>query len=266
MHHLKSMLNAAYRVLYLLTMFAGVRAGLNHARAGLCRGRSRTAALDGHLLHSERLGELLARVHPRLRPGRGAPRAHYGLISVRQRQPAVGRLLYRYLCLTSHFGCGHFEIAFYEQGDEVTIYSVRNTARSNAQRIGLVDTARQLRLVGHGEARILLREVVSLLESHGLVTRIAAPHDCIRLSVSESLLPPRSRAAVLDTLTRKYERLQGLTGTWWPALLERGPGAEPCSSGRAAARARHGSPLEPVGCSRPARPPAGTAPHARARR
>ena len=212
MHHLKSMFHAAYRLQYVLTMFLGVRACVNHARSWLCVKRPRATALDGSLLRSERLGDLRVFVHPRLRPREASEPAHHGVISLRQRQPTVRPWLYRYLCLTSHFGCAHVEIAFYEQADEVTIYGVRNIAKSNAHRVGLLETARYLQLARRDEARILLREVASFLEGHGLVTKIAAPCECVTLSVRKSLLHPASQAEALDALRRKYERLQDLTG------------------------------------------------------
>ena len=119
--------------------------------------------------------------------------------------------------MTSHFGCGHIEIAFYEKAGRVGFYGVRNTARSNAHRPGGLETAKKLLLVRRDEARVLIREVAPLFEEHGLVTGVAAAHECAALSVDGRLLhpdpDPDSESRALDSLRRKYEKLQGFTRT-----------------------------------------------------
>lgn len=206
------MLSALYRCLYSSAMLLGVRACVNHVQSWLCRHRTRAAALDGCLVRSSRLGDLEVFVHPRLRPAGATAPARYGLLSVRQRHPKVSPWLYRYLCLTSHFGCGHLEIAFYEKADVVTIYGVRNIARSNAHRLGLRGAADRLLLSRREEARVLLHEILPLLAEHGLAVRLAAPGECVALSVNRRLLHPASESTALGALRRKYEKLQDLTG------------------------------------------------------
>ena len=105
------------------------------------------------------------------------------------------------------------EIAFYEKKGQVTIYGVRNIARSNAHRLGLLGAASKLLLARREEAKMLLREVVPHLTEHGLVVKIAAPCECVTLSVSRRLMHPDSQSTALVALRRKYEKLQDLTGT-----------------------------------------------------
>ncbi len=207
----KRVLSALYRCLYLSAMFLGVRAGVNQVQSWLCGHRTRATALDGSLVRSTKLGDLEVFVHPRLRPGGSTTPARYGLLSVRQVHPRVGPWLYRYLCLTSHFGCGHLEIAFYENSGTVTIYGVRNIARANAHRLGLREAAEKLLLSRRDEARMLLHEILPLLAGHGLAVRLAAPCECVALSVNRRLLHPSSESAALDALRKRYEKLQDLT-------------------------------------------------------
>jgi hypothetical protein len=104
------------------------------------------------------------------------------------------------------------EIAFYEKNGQVTIYAVRNIARANAHRLGLPGVASKLLLARREEAKILLREVVPLLAGHGLAAKIAAPCECVTLSVNKRLMHPDSQSTALVALRRKYEKLQDLTG------------------------------------------------------
>ena len=105
------------------------------------------------------------------------------------------------------------EIAFYEKQGQVTIYAVRNTARSNAHRLGLLRVASKLLLARREEAKMLLREVVPILAGHGLAATVADPGECVTLSVSRRLLHQNSQSTALVSLKRKYEKLQDLTTT-----------------------------------------------------
>ena len=202
-------LAAVYRWSYLVATYSGFRAIANRVRSRFRHRACRLAQLHRSVLSSEQLGQLALSVHSRQRPPSGARRAEYGMISVRQRRPRIGRPLYWYFCLTSHFGSGHVEIAFYRRGRRITFYAVRNVARSNASRLGLTGIADDL-LLGRrdGEARLAM-ELARLLGDHGFVTSFACPDECVRLSVCPRLLRPGSQWEALGALRRKYERLHG---------------------------------------------------------
>ena len=199
---------ALWQLGYLAAIYSGLRAGVNVVRSGFCvRGVEAARRIQGAGISSLKLGDLVVGVHSRACPPSGTDEARYGMISVRLRRPSMPRLLYRYFCLTSHFGSGHLEIAFYERGQKITFYAVRNIARSNARRLGLTKMADQLRLTHYDEELELIMEAATLLERQGLVAQFAPAEECIDLAVCRRLLPPAGRARVLETLERKYERL-----------------------------------------------------------
>lgn len=133
------------------------------------------------------------------------------MISVRQIRPRVNRALYRYLCLTGHFGCGHVELAFYERGGEVTIYGIRNIARANAHRLGLSRAADKLSIADTGESQTVLLAVLQALAKLGVTGRLAPPHECVDLAVNKRLLKPAASGLVLRTLLKRYAHLHSAT-------------------------------------------------------
>lgn len=129
------------------------------------------------------------------------------MVSLRLVTAPIGRWTYRYLCLTSHFGRAHAEVAFHVRGGEITVYGVRNIARANADRLGLSRLSGRLRLAGIEEEAWILQLVATALQRAGLVVRLASAQECVDLSVNDRLLPPGRRAHVRATLLRRYARL-----------------------------------------------------------
>jgi hypothetical protein len=200
--------SAICRYIYLLAVYSGLRAAANYARSWNCGQAPQAALLNGTTTSTVATGPLTLSVNTRPPPISASRAVSYGIISIRQQKPSISAWLYRYLCLTSHFGRGHVEIAFYETADTVTFYAIRNIAKSNASRLRLYGTASQLSFAKRREDRIVLRHVSRLLESKGIQPKIADPHECVALSVNEWLLPPDSQSTTLKTLARKYEKLQ----------------------------------------------------------
>lgn len=132
------------------------------------------------------------------------------MFSCRQDLPALNRWLSRYLCLTSHFGCGHLEIAFYDDGAQLTIFAVRNTARSNAQRLGWRRIAKRLRSE-RSDLRAV-RALINELECAGTSVRLAPATQCVALALNPRLVPRPSLAKTRAALGRKYRRLPRALG------------------------------------------------------
>jgi len=191
----------------MVATYSGIRAIANRVLSGFCHRGVQIAPLHGTLVSSKKLGDIAIFVHSRGRPPSGAIEPTYGMISVRQQRPRISRLLYQYICLTSHFGLGHMEVAFYEQGRRITFYGVRNIARSNARRLGLTRLADKLRITKRDEELLVILEVARLLEAHGFVTEFAPSDECVSLSVCGSLLHPATQVRALGALKGKYDRL-----------------------------------------------------------
>ena len=199
------MVRLLYRWAYILCVYTGIRAAFNRLRSWLDRGETPVSRLHRARIRPGGLGRMNVFVHSRPRPRSTQRAAHFGMISVRQERPSVGRILYRYLCLTSHFGCGHVEVAFYEAGGQVTFYAVRNTARSNAARVGWGDVSE--RLGAPGEDVRILRTLTLKLERVGLSARFAPASECVELAVNRRLIDPRSLRRTTAALEKKYRRL-----------------------------------------------------------
>ncbi len=171
----------------------------------------RSTELNGVQIQSRQIDGLLATVHARPDQAAPLPGVRYGMISLRESRPPINRLLYRYLCLTGHFGCGHVELAFYEKGSQVTIYGIRNIARANALRLGLAGAADQLSIADGDESQAVLLAVLKALNKLGLNGRLAPPHRCVDLAVNKRLLKPAACKPVLRTLHRRYAHLYSAT-------------------------------------------------------
>jgi len=129
------------------------------------------------------------------------------MISLQQVRPTIGRAAYRWICWTSHLGCGHVEVAFYEEGGLVTFYAVRNMARANAVRLGCTKMAARLRLAPRHEDALVLTEVSRLLSLAGMKTRQAQPEECLRLALNRRLARGGRLGDVRRRIYRKYEKL-----------------------------------------------------------
>ncbi len=200
-----SSLDTLLRLGFVACVFTGLRAGFNRVRARLRRRPALGSRLHGARVEVGTLGPMRLQVHRRPRPDAARVAADFGMISARQERPRVKRALYCYLALTSHFGSGHLEVAFYEARGQVTIYAVRNTAQSSARRLGWKE------VVGHlgskGDDLRLVRALATLFEREGVSLGVASGAECVELALTARLVAPRALQGTRASLERKYRHL-----------------------------------------------------------
>lgn len=195
------------RILYLLAMFTGIRAAFNTVRSYFLP-KLRVAILDGEVMDFAEYGKIRIRVNARPVPNSLESGAKTGMISLYLASPGISNLLYGFMRLTSHFGYGHVEIAFYEVQEKVTIFAIRNILRSNIERLSLRQRFDGLKLSSDDDEIILLKRILGKLNSLGLTTTFAPPEECVSLAISQSLLIPGKQAAAIVALRRKYKRIE----------------------------------------------------------
>ena len=194
------------RMLYLLAVFTGVRAMFNRVH-GLFLPGLRVAKLDGEVVQFDEYGPVRIRVNARPAPGILESEANVGMISLSLVSPGISRLLYALLRLTSHFGCGHVEIAFYEEQGRVTCFAIRNIVRSNMDRLRVGGYLDGLKFSRDHDEVVLLKRVLCELESAGFKTAFASPDKCVSLAVNPALICNGQRSRATETLRRKYRRI-----------------------------------------------------------
>ena len=197
------------RILYLLAMFTGVRAAFNRVR-GIFMPELQVAILDGEILQIDRYGPVKIRINARPVPKMLDAEANAGMISLYLVSPGISSLLYAVVRLTSHFGYGHVEIAFYEANDQVTCFAVRNILRSNIERLRLGKILNSVKVLNDYDEIVLLEHVLHKLHSLGFNTCFASPDECVSLAVSSSLLAPKQRNKAIKAIRRKYCRIEKL--------------------------------------------------------
>lgn len=168
----------------------------------------RVATLDGDFLQFNEYGSVRIRVNARPAPRSFDFEARAGMISLYLVSPGISGLLYSLMRLTSHFGCGHVEFAFYETHDKVTFFAVRNIVRSNLDRLQLNKHFRSLKLSRSDDEIVLLKLLLNKLNTLGIETSFASPDECVALAVTPSLLVPKQRIETIEALRRKYQRIE----------------------------------------------------------
>lgn len=168
----------------------------------------RVAILDGETLQFDEYGPVRIRVNARPAPCSLDSKANAGMISLFLVSPGISRLLYAFMRLTSHFGFGHVEIAFYEAQDQVTFFAVRNILRSNINRLRLNQNFGSLKFSSDDDEIVLLKRVIDKLNALGIKTSFASPGECVALAVTQSLLVPKQRNLATEALRRKYRRIE----------------------------------------------------------
>ncbi|MEZ5962436.1 MAG: hypothetical protein R3F56_01195 [Planctomycetota bacterium] len=201
--------HAAYRHAYYLAMYSGLLALANRVQVGW---RCRPLDLGLQRLHGTRvacpqLGALIVHVHSRPGPHGCRGRGNHGLFSLRQEEPGVRRWIYRLVCATSHFGCGHVEVAFFEHAGRVTFFGIRNIASANAHRLGLRRLSTRFRLARFGEEVRVMRLVTGLVGASGFAVEHASAQECVDWCVDDRLLPRECAAGVRRSLHRRYQGL-----------------------------------------------------------
>ena len=198
--------DAAFRIGYLCAMYSGLRAVSNRIQA-LMTPPLRSASLNRMTMQLPGGETVVVAVHRR--PTAPTDHRHSGMISVRLVVSHVRHPLYSLFCLTSHFGCGHIEIAFYECEGRIVLYAVRNILKSNAERIGVGRLFEAFPLQANDDEISVLQQIREVLHQQGLETSFASPDECVALAVDNRLLHPARQARARAALKRKYTRLWG---------------------------------------------------------
>lgn len=200
----------ACRLGYMLAMYTGLRAISN-------RVSSRRYAVSAIRQFDRRVCDcadqsgndsLLLRIHARRPPDALPADTRAGMISVAVQQAGScwQRCVQQLLRMTSHFGCGDIEMAFYERQTGIVIYGVRNMTAGNSarwrQQTSLTAVADH-----HREIAIVVQSVVGLLEEQGIHCTFASPDQCVELSVDDRLLQAERRNRARSALRRRYHRL-----------------------------------------------------------
>ncbi len=194
------------RILYLFAMYTGARAVFNKARSFSLPGL-RTEILDGETLQIDKSYLIRVRVHGRPSAKILGSENNAGMISIHLISPGISRLSYALLRLTSHFGCGHVEIAFYETHDSVICFAIRNILRSNIDRLRLGKLFRNLKLSSDNDEIVLLQDILQELNDRGVGACLASPDECVSLAVNKTLLNPKNCHRVIEALRRRYKRI-----------------------------------------------------------
>lgn len=194
------------RILYLVAIFTGLRVAFNWGRSFFLP-KLRVAILDGETLQFDAYGEVRIRVNARPSPKAIDSEARAGMISLYLESPGISSLFYAFMRLTSHFGYGHVEIAFYEVNHNVTFFAVRNILRSNLDRLRINQYIEGLKFSSDDDEIVLLQGVFHKLNSLGIKASFATPDECVSLAVNPSLLVPKQRNLATEALRRKYRRI-----------------------------------------------------------
>lgn len=191
---------------YTAAMFSGVRALYNRCR-NWGQPPLRLAIFDRSRLELRGGGQATLRVHRRRLPATKPTIGPTGMLAIRLQASGLPGWLDRWMCLTSHFGSGHIELAFVESAESVIFYAVRNIAASNLARIG---GQRWLGLTYAArcpdDCSVLL-DVADWLGRHGVTCSLAPAQDCVDYAVNRGLVPADRWPQLRLNLEKRYTRL-----------------------------------------------------------
>ncbi|MFT5153239.1 MAG: hypothetical protein ACI841_003239 [Planctomycetota bacterium] len=205
--YLRRLQARALRTWYPIGMYTGIRSAVNRLISCFYSLDSRLDHLQGYRIRIDAISELTLHLHARPTPNGAEPSNRYAVASLQLLRSPIPRWKYRFLCNSSHFGCGHIEVAFYEREGALTIYGIRNIARANAERIGWHSASERLSLQEHGEDQLVLQLLCAKLNESGFATRHAKPDECLNLSVDPRLISRKTLARTTRALHKKYVRL-----------------------------------------------------------
>ena len=191
---------------YTAAMLSGFRALYNRCR-NWGQPPLRLAVFDRSCLELRGGTQATLRVHRRRLPAAKPTIGPTGMLAIRLQSSGLPGWLDRWMCLTSHFGSGHIELAFVESADSVTFYAVRNIAASNLARIGgqrWLGLAKATR--GPDDFSVLL-DVADWLGRHGVACSLAPPEDCVDYAVDRCLVPTDRWPQLRLSLEKRYARL-----------------------------------------------------------
>jgi hypothetical protein len=195
------------KILYLLAMYTCVRAALNQIH-GFFLPLLRVSILHGSTLRLNSSGDVKVCVNAKMPSGTLNSDVKAGMFSIYLLAPGIPTSLYRLLRLTSHFGTGHIEMAFYEHGDAIVFFAVRNILRSNIERLGMGIQFSNLGFNSKDDEIIALQLIFQDLGSRGIEVAFAPPEECIELAISKSLLIKKTRDRTIDSMLRRYKRIE----------------------------------------------------------
>lgn len=200
------------RILYLLAMYSGLRAVLNRVRS-YCLPQPRASLLDRQVLLLDKACCVEIRVHARSHSQMKGKERIPGMVSISLASPGIHPIAYALWKLTSHFGCGHIELAFFEERGVVHFYAVRNILKSNMERLGGNRLSRRLKFAQESDEIFFLQQVMKRLADHGLPAIFESPEICVDLAVSPSLLHPQKHQRSIQALLCKYRRISKRVGS-----------------------------------------------------
>lgn len=195
------------RLSYGIGRYTGLRAILNKQRVRGLALPDHARVWSGRTLMIPGLGPMSLELHPRRSPLDQAATRLFFMLSARMAQPKIAAWRYAYLLRTSHFGCGHIELACYEEHGVWAVHGIRNIAADTAQVVGWSRTARALRTSAGPSDADFLRCFFKALRASGLEARLLPALECVQLSVNPELLPATDRPRRMQALVRRYEGL-----------------------------------------------------------
>ncbi len=194
--------------LYRLSMQTGLRALWNRTRALCFRRPELVATLHKVVVTVPGLGPMRLAVHARPTPEGEDPSRRFAMVSARQLNRRHHRWAYRYLLATSHFGCGHLELACFEEQGQLTFFGIRNMARANAVRFGLPWMGTdELGTLNDTETEFA-RACRAALHVNGTKPSWTSPTESVQLSMQPRLLALADRPRFKRHLVARYLRLQ----------------------------------------------------------
>ncbi|MBL8812107.1 MAG: hypothetical protein JNM43_18220 [Planctomycetaceae bacterium] len=199
-------ITAIVRSAYVFAIYSGIRAVANRVHSHFLP-VPRVAVIDGAIIQFDETVSFKVRVHGKILPSMNDATRVGGMISVYLMHPGIRRSLYSLLRVSSHFGCGHIELAFYENDSTVCVFAVRNILRSNLDRIGCKTWFRSLSFSTEQDELLVLARILKQLRAMNLNAHLVSPAECVDLAVSPWLLRPQIRCRAITALTKKYERM-----------------------------------------------------------
>ncbi|MFT7678007.1 MAG: hypothetical protein ACI8QC_001993 [Planctomycetota bacterium] len=195
------------RTIYSLGRYTGLRAVLNKQRAKDLALPDNAQPWCGRTLTVPGFAPMGIELHPRRSPLGQTSTRRFFMLSARMTQPKIAAWRYAYLLRTSHFGCGHMELACYEEHGLWAVHGIRNMAADTAQALRWTRTAEALRTNAGPTDVAFLRCLIEALQATGLPARLLPALECVQLSVNPELLPASHRPKRMQALVRRYEGL-----------------------------------------------------------
>ncbi len=101
----------------------------------------------------------------------------------------------KWQALSSHFGCAHFECAFYSQGSTLTVYATRN--------FGFLPRSKNGKKM-HLKILLHLNQIFS---QQNIFLHFAHPDECLDLAIDPRLLDPLRQNQIIHGFHKKYQYL-----------------------------------------------------------